>query len=194
MSSKYRAFSLVEILVVVGILVVLLAFSLPAFMGQSKAANLRLAGDQLKAGLLLARQQALALNSAFEVRFYAESGTSGFTAYQILRVEGDGSSSPASKVEQFPANVVIPDEAELSPLLTESSLTGTQSGGGPSVEGWNYAAIQFRSSGELVDVDKDKAFLTLVDSQQEREAGKPPVNFVLVTVQPMTGMVMLTQP
>jgi uncharacterized protein (TIGR02596 family) len=193
MNSR-RGFSLVEILVVLGIAVVLLALALPAFLGQSKAANLRHGAEQLQGELLLARQQALALNSPHEVRFFAKAGAAGFTAYQTFRVESDGTQTAASKVRQLPENVVIPNEAELSPLLTESTMTGTQSGGAPAVAGWAYAAFQFRSSGELADVAAEKAFLTLVDAQKPRAPGALPDNYARVSVQPITGMVSVAQP
>jgi hypothetical protein len=156
--------------------------------------QLKSTADLLKAELLLARQQAMTLNGQVEFRFFQETSSAPYTAYQVFNVGEDGSRTPYSKVRLLPEGMELPADADLSPLLADSLLKGTQADGVPAVKGWGYTAVNIRASGEFSDVNQDRAFVTLIESAAPKVSGNLPANWAVIRVQPMTGMVSVTQP
>ncbi len=67
---KRRAFSLLELLVVMAIIAIIAALTLPAFNNLGRAQSLSSAGSNLLDQFALARQTAVAQNRVVEVRFY----------------------------------------------------------------------------------------------------------------------------
>lgn len=187
-------FSLLEILAVLVIIGIIAAIAIPMWKGPSKGLQLRSAADLLKGELLLARQEAMTLNGQMEFRFFQETASAPFTAYQVFNIAEDGSKTPHSKLRLLPEGLVLPADADLSPLLADSLLKGTQADGVPAVKGWSYAAVSIRPSGEFSDVNPARAFVTLIESAAPKVSGNLPANYAVIQVQPLTGVVSVTQP
>jgi uncharacterized protein (TIGR02596 family) len=160
------AFTLIEMLVVVTIIVLLLAFSTPALMRTMQSTRLSSVGDLLMGTISEAQQMAFAQNVPFELRFYSHNGEFGdnplFRAYQLFKVmtvtEGTGTSAqikesilPASGLVKFSEGIVIAADDELSPGLSGLQLEDVKAdGGSPGYSGVadaTYTAIRFMPDG-----------------------------------------------
>jgi uncharacterized protein (TIGR02596 family) len=101
-SSRPRAFTLVEMLVVMCVIAALLAVTLPSMFGAIKAYRITAAGDQVMSLLSQAQQIAAAEGRPVEVRFYkyASGETLGASFYRsivLMRYYDAGEPNPDSK-------------------------------------------------------------------------------------------------
>ncbi len=91
----HLAFTLVEMIVVIGIIAIMVAAIAPGLTDVIRAARLTSAGDQIIGRIALAQQQALSLNSPVEVRFYSYedlrdgSGRDKIRALQLVELLND---------------------------------------------------------------------------------------------------------
>ncbi len=160
-----QGFSLIEMLVVVTIIVLLLAFTTPALMRTMQSSRLASAGDTLLGAISEAQQIAYAQNVPVEVRFFkhAEVGgldtTPNFHSYQMFKVTMTTDTSGTTKEELIPVNnlnrlpdsiIIVPD-VSLSPLLSGQGLPDTKPGGNSvgysGVSNAEYNAIRFMTDG-----------------------------------------------
>jgi len=161
-----RAFSLIEMLVVVTIIVLLLAFSTPALMRTMQASRLSSTGDSLMGAISEAQQLAFSQNIPVELRFFAYDGDFGdnplFRAYQMFKIVviSEGSSAtaqlkesvvPTGNLIKMSEGIVIASDLELSPALSGEQIDDTKDGGGtPGYSGVSdatYSAIRFMPDG-----------------------------------------------
>jgi uncharacterized protein (TIGR02596 family) len=191
---RVKAFSLIEILAVIAIIGILVTISVPMLRSPGRAFELKSVADNLKGQIELARQEAVTLSGAMEIRFYQKNAGQPFTAYQIYSIDGDGNRKPYSKLQVLSQGFVFSQQAELSPLLTQSTLKGKQADGAAAVRDWDYSAVVIGSSGIFADVAQDQAFVTVMESSAPIVANKRPANYAVVKLQPLTGMVSVTQP
>lgn len=160
------AFTLIEMLVVVTIIVLLLAFSTPALMKTLQSSRLSSTGDTLLGAISEAQQLAFAQGVPVELRFFSYSGdftddSPMFRSYQMLKVEtkveGTGtalkiseSMVPAGNLTKFAEGIVIPVDDELSKALSGDQLEDTKNGATPGysgVSGAKFCAIRFMPDG-----------------------------------------------
>lgn len=137
-SRSLRAFTLVELIVVVGIMALIIAAVAPGLTEVIRAARLTSAGDQVLGRISLAQQQALSLNSPVELRFYSYeealsgTGTPAIRGMQLIELLNDaataniGEETAEEVLTQRRLNepvfletgVEISTDATLSPLMT----------------------------------------------------------------------------
>lgn len=189
-----KAFTLLEMLAVIAIMGILVTIAIPMLRSPGRAFELKSVADNLKGQIELARQEAVTLSGAMEIRFYQKSDGQPFTAYQIYSIDGEGNRKPYSKLQILSQGFVFSEKGELSPLLTQSMLKGTQADGASAVRNWIYSAVVIGSSGTFADVAQDKAFITVLESKAPIVADNRPANYAVVKLQPLTGMVSITQP
>lgn len=169
---KLKAFTLIEMLVVVSIVVLLLAFSTPALMRTLQSSRLSSVGDTLFGAISEAQQIAFSQNVPVELRFFKfiETGetTAAFRSYQMFKVtlltEGTGAGMtvkesliPVSNLVRLPEGVVLVSDTDLSPLFATDGLSDTKSGasvGYSGVSGATYNAIRFMTDGSCRTVGK----------------------------------------
>lgn len=190
-----RAFSIVELLAVMVILILLASITLPAVNSMMGATNLSRSGEALSDNLARARQEAVSRSREVEVQFYnIQSSSQGWRAMQMFRVEQTAAGRtliPLSRVIPLNDGVMISSNASLSPLLTaDSAIQGSTNipGYGPAT----YAGFRYRPNGTVSGtVTGTNNFLTL---QNTRATGNPPANYYTVQVNPMTGKVIVFRP
>jgi uncharacterized protein (TIGR02596 family) len=193
--GRVHGFSLVELLVVMAILILLAAATMPALQSTLVGSNLNRAGLLVGDQIQLARQEAVARNCEVRIVFYnlTNGATKGWCGLQVFRVEqsSDQASSVAiTRVVGLPDGIVVSSNPNLSPLLTAYANTSmTNLPGKGSVE---MAEIRFRGNGFLSGgVTSSNNFLTL---QNANAVGVPPANFYSLQVNPVTGKIAALRP
>jgi len=162
-----RAFTLIETLVVVSIIVLILALTGPSLLGTMQASRLTSAGDSVLGALSEAQQMAMSLNLPIEVRFFkyptAMQSTPFYHSYVMLKVTTSSSGATGTLTEsletiasatRLPENVVILTGSQLSPLLESSPADLPDSGGQgyttySGVSGAVYNAVRFLPDGTV---------------------------------------------
>lgn len=185
------AFSLVELLIVVAIILLLAAVSIPAFNSIAVGSNLNRAGQLAGDQIAMARQMAVTRNREVQVRFYQLTNglTAGWRAMQVWRIEqtANGSSNvAASRVAIFPEGIIL--DSTRSPLLgADANVTGTVSL--PAYGSVSYSGFRFRANGATdASVTVTNNYVTL------RQASGASSNYYTVQVNPITGKTTIFRP
>lgn len=182
------AFSLTELLVVMGVLVLLVALTVPAWNHIARGMTLAGAGDLLGDAIALARQESSAKNREIRVVFFRENTENAeepppFRAFQVFEIapsaEDGNATNAITRRTRLPDAVVI-HEPE-SPLV---SLVSSE-----TEEVWE--GFRFRAGGRPRDIAADANYLTL---HPAGFAGDEPANFMVIQVNPVTGRVRKFQP
>lgn len=158
-----EAFTLIETLVVVSIIVLILALTGPSLLGTMQATKLTSAGDAVVGFLSEAQQLAQSRNTPVEVRFFKyQTPMSGVEAYRsmmmfVITTPPLASGGIQEKAEPLGTLVKIPDgifaphdEEDLSPLLSGEGMADSSKDrptGHTGVEGAKYNAIRFLTDG-----------------------------------------------
>jgi uncharacterized protein (TIGR02596 family) len=160
-SRLKRAFSLVELLVVIAVIGIVATFAVPAVQGMLRGTSLSTASGSLIDQMSLARQHALSKNRIVEVRFYRfadneipgeipdDPMTGHFRAFQFFEMSEAGVVVPVGKVIRFPDSIIMNPGEVLSNLLMEdpNKLVSAQTGLDvemPRGVGYNYKYVAFR--------------------------------------------------
>ena len=127
-STASRAFSLVELLVVIAVIAIIAGYAVPAVTSMLKGSQLTQGSQMVVDQIALARQTALSRNRSVEVRFYkyADPETPGedlekqdtwlFHGLQTFEILDNGVALPLGTVQRLPVNVIM-HEKELSTLI-----------------------------------------------------------------------------
>ncbi len=223
-AASRRAFTLVEILVVLAIISVIMFFSVPNLGSIIQGSKLTQAGDQLKYDLGLAQQTAVQLNLTVEVRFYQykqpeqlqEDVNKTYSAYQIFTLIPDSEQpsnpsaprilAPFGKIKKLPTGVFIPSSTTWSTLVIDPSiLTGTEEVPGliPTEKKTvaTYRSFQINPDGttNLDTSGQTQWYVSLIDSSELRRAGGnvdslAPDNYICIQVDPYNGGTRWFQP
>ena len=161
-SRRAQAFTLVEMLTVVGIVALLVALVTPTLVDVIRSTRLSSSGDSLQNRLSLAQQSAVSKSTETEMRFYKYADSDSdrpsqdlFYAYQVVETPNGGSPKPISEVYYFDSGIVLTSNPDHSPLLQTLApqqadengnfiFTPPTGGGGDTV---TYAAIRFYADG-----------------------------------------------
>ena len=196
------AFTLIETLVVVSIIVLILALTGPSILGTLQGSKLSSAGDTIVGILSEAQQMAQAQNAPVEVRFFKYTTpmntTESYRSVMLLRVTTPTSASgeiseefvPIGDVQRIPDGVVIVnDEETLSPLLEGEGFRDIKSNdsdlGYAGVTDATYNAIRFMTDGSCRKVSQTSGGVASL--------GYPPLNQSCITLCGDTGQQEITE-
>lgn len=196
-----RAFSLIEMLVVIAIIAMIMASATPALMRTMQATRLATTGDSIMGAITEAKQLAYAQNVPVELRFfkYPDQDFPGstvqlFRSYQMFKIvtltQGVGANAqvsesvvPVGTLSKLSDGVVIAAGQDLSPLLNgqngqslDDVKTNAAGGVGYSgVAGAKYNAIRFMPDGSCRRVNAQQGGFSQLDY------GTLPFSFLTVT-------------
>ncbi|MES2595896.1 MAG: Verru_Chthon cassette protein D [Verrucomicrobiota bacterium] len=161
--AKSGAFTLVELLTVVGIITLLIALATPTLVDVIRSTRLSSAGDSLLNRLSLAQQEAVARSKEVEMRFYKYTNANSdrpseslFYAYQVVETPSGQDAKAISEPFYLESGVVFAPEMQLSPLLRTSAVQQREDlskqyvftpGSGGDGDDVQYAAIRYYPDG-----------------------------------------------
>ncbi len=223
-SAARRAFTLIEILVVLAIISVIMFFSVPNMGEIIQGSKLTQAGDQLKYDLGLAQQTAVKENLTVEVRFYQfrqpdqsdDEARNTYAAYQMFTLIPDSTKpsdpkaerilAPIGKIKKLPIGVVIPASELWSSLVANARIAnGTEEIFGliPTEKRTvaTYRSFQINPDGStnLDTSGVEHWYVTLIDSTEITRSGGnldslAPDNYICIQVDPFNGGTRWFQP
>ena len=197
-TNRSAAFSLLELLVVIAVIVVLLALGGPAINGAQQGMALATAGAAFEAQLVDARESAISRRSRVESRFYKckKDGTDAYRGIQNFIQSLDGSMTPLAKPVWLPTGLVISEDALYSSLLSGNNTVqkeGTGLGMIPSY-GTSYTAKTFEflpdGSTSIPDLQPPPFFTIYPEGRADPAAA----NFYTIQIDPVTGKLRTHRP
>lgn len=210
---RARAFSLIELLVVVAIMATMMVLGAAAFSKIARNSNLTSGSNRLIDQLNLARQTAMVMNCPVEFRLYqlppegsaATAQPSVYRAFQSFTVPSDGTSTNAvGKPVFLPQSVYMSANGTVSSLLTvknpPTSFAGTAAAvpvGPYAPSSYNYISFHFKPDGstDLASIPATPWYVSLAVANDPTQSGSSlPANFVTVQLDPLTGRVRYFRP
>jgi len=212
------AFSLIEMMIVLGVVALLLAFAAPNLFSLITANTLTGEGTVLLNQLTLGQQQALSRSADVEVRFFqmadesAAQATAAYRGYQLYQYNAEGEMEPITQLFRIRTPVAIHDG--LSTLLVpvqvseddkrygfiapHSGRALAPTGSGGTLRETDYVAFRFRPDGSTdlpfrVVGSSDTWYITLVQGEGALQTRNPD-NFVCLQVNPYNGQVTQYRP
>lgn len=199
-----RGFSLLELLIVIAIIVILAALTIPAMNSMGRSSSLNGAVQSVTGTLDLARQTAITQNRPVEVRLYKlpEDGQpagapSDYRGMQIFVVDYE-STNAVSRASRFPTPVVITTDTTTSSLMDDARFPEQAADPAvpvpPAGSNYRYRSFRFKPDGGT-DLPLDgNWFFTLVLKTDPIKANNLPANFATIQIEPMTGRPKVMRP
>jgi uncharacterized protein (TIGR02596 family) len=217
--QRQSAFSLIELIIVISVIVIIAAFTIPAMNTVLKGSQLSQGAGTLVGQLNIARQQALSRNRQIEVRFYryadpeipgedvSKPETGKYRAMQLFQVTPQGVALPIDKIQTLPLSVIFSaSEAEgLSTLLDRPTALNPKKPGvadkaAPRLPrgvdfNYEYVSFKFLPDGSTDRNPTGRWYITVVGINDKLESPtKPPPNFFTVQVDPVSGVTKIYRP
>lgn len=194
--SHAVAFSLIELLVVMSIMIMMLSLAVPAGVSLMESSNIARAGQIVVDQIRVARQLAAARNLTVEVRLIKTGSGSdpGYNAVQLWTTQF--TTNAISKLATLPQSIAISENPTISGLLGVSTNRYTMPSTGPNANA-PYAAFQVTPSGLVTPTSNANSlfFVTVLSSRYAKVSTSTlPPNYVIVQINPNTGSPLAFQP
>ena len=192
------AFTLVELLTVI-VIVVLLAALTAASPNLWRSNNITTAANMVMEDLAYARELAVSSNQPAELWFLQPTGATPITATQIYAVDLNGVETSYGRVHRLPSTIIIDSGTTLSSPFTSSSnfktlITPSIPGYGTSYKSWT---IRFMPDGSVSSPGGPATaniYITLHDVALGDQLTVLPKNYALINLDYFTGAVTLYRP
>lgn len=205
MIRRVTAFTLIELLMVIALIAIILAFVVPATNNILHGNDLTRAGQMVSDRLSLVRQMAIARNHKIEVRFYyyadpmSGSTTNALRAIQSFEMDTATSFVALEKVQQLPSGIIIDSGTTLSSIVpSPTSFSLGTSAGMPSIPranyNYSYFAVHFLPNGSTDLLPTSDWFLTLHELNKGDNLKKPPPNYITIDIDPVGGSLKTFRP
>ncbi|MFZ4775054.1 MAG: Verru_Chthon cassette protein D [Terrimicrobiaceae bacterium] len=198
------AFSLIELLVVIGIMSILAVFAFTNFSQIVESMKIGSAGQDLRGALLLAGQEAVSRNQPVEVRFCRQDAGSPVRFVQLLAHRSDGTIKQVGRTTRLPDGIFLEVSAPRSTIFQQTNqamgATGSSfAGNSLSVplpgSSTNYEVFSFfvrpDGSTSLSRSPSNDPFFTV---RSDKNTNAAPVNFVSVQIDPAAGHATIFRP
>lgn len=213
-ASRRRAFSLIELMVVLGVVGLLLAFAAPNLFSLISANTLTGEGSVLRNQLTYAQQLAISKSADVEVRFFRMADPTNartemaYRGFQLYQYNQEGLLAPISNFFRIRTPVAVHEE--LSTLLRPQSnrasarersfgytspyIGRADAPAGPNgrLENTEYVAFRFRPDGStdlpFRAAGNDTWYITLVQGEGAIQTNRPD-NYLCLQVNPYNGSV-----
>jgi uncharacterized protein (TIGR02596 family) len=196
------AFTLLEILLVIALIMILVALLAPGITSIGKAQRLTQAEQLITSQLVLARQIAVAQGQTIEVRFYRYQGASDtsptFQAIQLIKWGTDGIQRPADRLHKLPAGVVLYDNTNARSTLLDAARIRTSDPAQndpdlPEAKAGKYDVASF------IFLPDGSTNLDVTGYWHVTAASTPiqntlPANFITVQLDPLNGIPRVYRP
>ena len=193
-------FTLLELLIVIGIIAFLAVVALPNMVATLRGLKISQGAQMIETQLQASRQRALAQDRWVDVRFYQYANSTGgnttkyFQAMQsFIESSTNSTLTPADKAYYLPSSVIIDQGQPLSTLvynLTSSGSAATASASSPTLGtlGTNYSYIDFHFKPDgSTDLPSGLQFLTVHAASDGDQLANPPKNYYTIQVDPYNG-------
>jgi uncharacterized protein (TIGR02596 family) len=206
--NQKHGFTLIELMVVIGVVALLVAAMAPMVFSTLAASKLTAAGETMSSQIAYARQRAVSANEELEVRFYSfddpeVSGTdSNFVAMAVVKVSipATATADTLSSVEQtqlvgdiyyLPTGIALGRSNALSPAILSSGASQSEQ---PDKEGFirkataTYRGFRFMPDGSSnLPPTPAKCYITLVEDRYAGAQSEIPKNFFAIQIDPSNG-------
>ena len=211
-SKRVNAFTLVEMLAVLGIIVVLLALLAPAVNTIVRGPLVTQAADTVAGIFNLGRQTAIANNQSVEVRFYqygdpsvtgqsvANPASGNYRAIQLYLISDNATATPVGAVVNCPQGIIADSGTTISTLLAIGTQAKTWTTTDPQVSlpragtSYNCCVFRFRPDGSTNLPPTTSWFITLHNLIDGDGRTTPPPNYVTIQVDPTNGESIVYRP
>ena len=203
--KKDRGFTLIEVLVVLMIIAVIVAFTIPAMGPALKGSKLRQAADELESLLSGSHQLSITENTPVEIRFFkyedpeSPGSTKMFRSYQSAQVisnpqDHKTNSYAVGEVKMLPAAFVIAEKTYSS--LVESEFLRRDEMEIPRSKSAEYVAFEFRPDGStnLANVDEKHWALTIMRETDLGSSLDEATEFITLVLNPFNGRIRRLRP
>lgn len=180
MSGRFKifritGFSLLELLVVMGLIAILAAITLPAFSTIATGRSLETAGDGIINSMAIARQTALTMGHRTRWEL-ASLPAQGYRVHRVVGFEEDGWKQ-LSPWKALPVQIRLdPEPARTSIVATKADITYR----GTTLSDVEVLAVEFRPDGTSSLAADARPFLTISPAAQDS-------NWMCIAINPVTG-------
>jgi uncharacterized protein (TIGR02596 family) len=199
-ARRRSSYTLVELLVVMAIVAILLAATIPAITSLIEGDSLGTGAQEVADQINFARQLSSSQNINVELRLFKLAGAAirGYTALQMGTNTSTALWVPISRLSRLPQNIVISESTNLSTAFSAiTPLTMTNSG--PTCNA-TYYPVEFRPLGIVAPVTGiTSCNFTIVPARDATltsltNAGQVVKNYAIVQVNPVTSISLVFRP